>query len=108
MTMQDLSLSPEEAKETMIGYSTSNPEDAPKYPWGTSLDLDNDTLAKLGITKLPEVGEEVAITAIAKVTRISANEDQGGTRQCLGLQITTMEVGIPSQVTSAASKLYNS
>ena len=104
--MKDISLTAAEAKENMIGCASIDSADAPKYPWGTSLDLDDDTLTKLGITKLPDVGEELALTAVVKVTRISANEDQGGTRQCLGLQITSMELNIPSQVIAPANKLY--
>lgn len=108
MALKDLALSAAEAKKDMIGYASveGDVDNMPKYPWGTSLDLDDDTLGKLGLAKLPEVGEEVAITAVAKVTRISANEDQGGMRKCLGLQITSMEVNVPSQTASAADKLY--
>lgn len=107
MTMQDLSLTPAEAKETMMGYASPDISEAPKYAYGTSLDLNSDTLAKLGITKLPGVGEEVAITAVGKVTRISAYEEQGGSEQCRGIQITMMEIDIPSQVpATAARKLY--
>jgi len=101
--MKDLALTSAEAKETML---CSNPGDAPKYPYGTALDLNDDTLKKLGISKLPEIGEEVAITAVAKVTRLSAYEEQDGPEQCLGLQITMMEVNIPSQVMTASGKLY--
>lgn len=108
MTMKDLSLTAAEAKETMMGYaSPADVSEAPKYPYGTSLDLNSETLAKLGITTLPGVGEEVAITAVGKVTRISAYEEQGGSEQCMGIQITLMEIDIPSQAApSAARKLY--
>ena len=106
MALKNIAMSAAEAKETMIGYNTADVSNAPKYPYGTSLDLNNDTLEKLGITKLPSVGEEVTITAKAKVTRISAYEEQGGAEQCLGLQITDMDVSIPSQSQSASDKLY--
>jgi len=101
--MKDIALTAAEAKETMLGCSEAH---APKYPWGTSLEFDDETLEKLGITQLPDIGEEVAITAVAKVTRISASEDQDGARRCLGLQITLLDVNIPSQVLTPANKLY--
>lgn len=104
--MKDLALTPDEAKESMIGCASADPSEGPKYPYGTSLDFNDETLKKLGITKLPGIGEEVAITAIGKVTRISAYEEQGGAEQCLGIQLTAMDVNIPSQVQSAADKLY--
>lgn len=106
MALKDLSMTPKEAKETMLGYTEADVKDAPKYPYGTSLDLNNETLAKLGITKLPAVGDAVSISAIGKVTRISAYEEQGGSEQCLGIQITDMEISMGGQTSNAASKLY--
>lgn len=105
MALQDMSMTPAEAKE--YNSPTVSDSEAPKYPYGLNLDCNSDTLEKLGITKLPAVGEEVAITAVAKVTRISAYEEQDGSEQCMGLQITLMEVDIPSQATSAADRLYS-
>ena len=106
MARKNLALTPDEAKETMIGYNSVDASEAPKYPYGTCLDLNDESLQKLGITKLPNVGEEVTIQAKAKVTRISAYVEQGGAEQCLGLQITDMDVSIPSQSQSASDKLY--
>lgn len=104
MALVDMALTADEAKETsMMSY---DPKEAPKYPYGLNLDFNDETLKKLGISKLPQVGEELAITAVAKVTRISAYDEQGGTEQCLGLQIVGMEVNIPSQVETPAGKLY--
>lgn len=106
MPLKDLAMSPEEAKETMMGYCESDVKDAPKYPWGTELDLNDTTLKKLGLTSLPAVGSEVTITAVAKVTRISAREEQGGAEQCLGLQITQMDLNSQGGEQPAANKLY--
>lgn len=106
MALKNLALTPAEAKDTYLGCGPCEPDadNAPKYPWGTELNLEDETLEKLGIDRLPEVGEEVQITAVAKVTRVSASESQGGARRSLYLQITDMAVGLPSQ--SAESKLY--
>lgn len=105
MTLQDMSLSADEAKEQ--NGLTADAGELPKFPYGLCLDLNDESLTKLGITTLPKVGEEVAITATAKVTRISAYEEQDGAEQSLGLQITMMEVDIPSQMKSAADRLYS-
>lgn len=106
MGLKNLALTKSEAKDTMMGCAPCEPDvdNAPKYPWGTALDLDDETLSKLDMDKLPDVGVEVTITAKAKITRKSENEDQGGVRRSLGVQITDMSIGDPSQ--SAESKLY--
>lgn len=106
--MKSIAMTKAEAKDSELCYAgTPDSDEAPKYPYGTCLDLNDDTLKKLGITKMPAIGEEVAITAIAKVTRLSMEEEeQGGAEMYLSLQITQMEVNIPSQVLSAPDKLY--
>lgn len=106
MALKDLTMTPAEAKETMLGYNATDVKDAPKYPYGTRLDLNDDTLQKLGITKMPSIGDEVAITAVGKVISVNAYEEQGGAEQCLGIQLTSMETNFPAETSNAASKLY--
>lgn len=106
MALKSLALTPAEAKDTYLGCAPcdAGEDNGPKYPWGTELNLEDDSLKKLGIEKLPEVGEVVNIMAQAKVTRVSASESQSGARRSLALQITDMAVDNPSQ--SRESKLY--
>lgn len=101
--MVNMKMSAEEAKEQNSGPTEA---EGPKYPYGLSLNLDNDTLAKLGIGTGVEVGDEVTITAKAKVTSKSGYETMvGGAENSIGLQITDMDV---SGETSKASKtLYD-
>lgn len=108
MALKDMALSKAEAKETLTEYCTPDAGEAPKYPWGLSLDLNNQVLEKLGITSLPTVGSEMTLTATVKVTRISAYEEQDGAEQCLGLQITAMDLSGVDQSTTPAAKLYGS
>jgi hypothetical protein len=68
-------------------------EDAPRYPYGLQIHLDKETLEKLGIKELPEIGKEVAIAAVAKVCSVSESEHMYGSDKCMGLQITAMSVG---------------
>lgn len=105
MALKDLALTPEEAKDTMLGGIAPDAGDAPKYPYGLCLDLNDEALKKLGITALPAIGSEMRITAVGKVTRISAYEEQDGAEQCLGIQLTAMDMTGPDQTT--AQKLYN-
>lgn len=63
---------------------------APRYPWGLSLSLDNASLEKLGMTKLPEVGATFELDAKVKVTSVSQNEDGSSSNRSASLQITEM------------------
>lgn len=102
--MINMKMTKEETKE----YTSLTPSGAPEYPYGLSIDLDDGSLEKLGITDLPKVGDEMTITAKVVVTSTSSYDTQGGDpekRVCL--QITDMEVsGAPRADT--ASVLYGS
>ena len=58
------------------------------YPWGTRINLESDTLDKLGIKKLPGVGDEMMIEA--KVRVISVRESDNS--KSVELQITDMDL----------------
>lgn len=78
----------------------------PVYPYGTCLYLEEDVLAALGLDKMPSVGTEIPVTAIAKVTGTSEREFEGGTRKHLDLQITSM--GFGTDAAEQVKKLYPS
>lgn len=104
MSLVNMKMSAEESKE----YSGAEME-SPEYPYGLTIDLDDDSLAKLGITSLPKVGSEMMITAKCVVKGVSSNQYQGSdeeSRVCL--QITDMDVGQTenAQNDNRASKLY--
>lgn len=104
MSLVSMKMSAEESKE----YGALEYE-APQYPYGLSIDLDDDALEKLGITALPKVGAEMMVTAKCVVKSVSSNQMQGGdaeSRVCL--QITDMEIGQTenAQNNDRASKLY--
>lgn len=73
---------------------TVGPYSGEDYPYGTRLDLDEDSLKKLGIKELPEAGDELCVTAHATVTRSEESTSSDGrgskTRRYLCLQITKM------------------
>lgn len=104
MAMVDMTMSAEEAKE----YAQPEAGDAPKYPWGLKITLDDDSLAKLGITTLPAVGTKMQFTAVCEVCSSSSYQDQGGEAETsLGLQITGMELSSPQSEGNAATMLYS-
>ena len=90
MSLVSMKATAEETRE-MSGAEIS---DAPQYPYGLTIDLDDGSLEKLGITALPKVGTEMMVTARCVVKSISSYDTQGGeaeSRVCL--QITDMEIG---------------
>lgn len=99
-TLISMEMSQEEAQE----QAKPADDDLPKYPWGLSLNLDEEAMQKLGIRDL-KVGAEVTILARATCTSASSYQTQGGEAESnCGLQITDMEIGdVP---TDAAKTLY--
>ena len=98
-SMVDMAKTPDDVKKE-VGNTLSAPAASeakptvPTYPYGLCISLNEEDLAKLGITgELPEVGEMVHLAAMAKVTSVSESEreDTGGikTKCCrIELQIT--------------------
>ena len=108
--MANLALTKEEAKRE-YGYEPSDTDNLPKYPYGLSIHLDDDTLKKLGITDLPKVGTAIPATITVMVTGTSQRATQSGKegeamRTCVDLQITDMDITMPSK--PAADVLYPS
>ena len=101
--MVNMKMSTEEAKEQ---FSPSINE-GPRYPYGLSINLDDDALSKLGISDSVTVGDEVLITAKAMVTTKSGYQTLvGDAETSLTLQITDMEVAAGSS-TKTTKALYD-
>lgn len=90
--MISLVLSAKESKEATL-CCPAEPGDGPKYPYGTELRLDDETLLKLGVSELPVVGTKFTLMAICEVTDSVSRENKEGREQSLSLQITEMELG---------------
>lgn len=77
-----------EAKKKMM---EPIPSDVPEYPWGLRLELNNESLEKLGLEKLPKVGTSVKLYAKVDVVSVSAYEQAKGEKnKNLSLQITDL------------------
>lgn len=87
--MKSMKLSKSESSETM---PVEAKQDSPAYPYGLRLELNDETMKKLGLEELPEVGETMALTAKVVVERVSQNDTKEGKRQDMSLQITDMEL----------------
>jgi hypothetical protein len=111
MALKDMALTAEEAKAQYgdcCAPESGEDDNAPKYPWGLSMCLGDETLAKLGIGLMP-VGTEIMVMAKATVTGTSSRQRQSGDNsQDMDIQITALDLA-PSQVDpmqKAAGKLY--
>ncbi len=108
MAMINLKMSREERKE--YGEVAVTDSEGPQYPYGLCIDLDDDTLEKLGITSLPAVGTAIQFTARAVVKSTSSNQYEGSEPESrMSLQITDIEPGDASRSSSdSATALYGS
>ncbi|GAB3190759.1 capsid staple protein [Hydrogenophaga aquatica] len=104
--MIDMKLKPE--AKTMLGEAVQS--DAPEYPYGLRIMLDNESLTKLGITDLPAIDTELKVTAVARVVSVSQHESQGSDKphRSVDLQIETMELASPGGESgqSQAQRMY--
>lgn len=109
MKLVSLELTAQEAKAESFEAKEA---ERPRYPYGTSLYLDDEALAKLGIKEMPAVGTDLRIMGVAKVTGTSEREYEGGSHKTLDVQFTQMaceETGDEEDAalaSPAARKLY--
>lgn len=102
--MISMKLTTAEAKaETFLGEQ----DELPEYPYGLTICIDDDLLAKLGITDLPPVGTKFRIEALAEVCSTSQYANQSGADQSMSLQITDMELDAGNtEPKSIANRIY--
>lgn len=103
MKLQNMKLSKEEAQEMMP--KTAEAPDAPTYPYGLRLDLNDEVLKKLKLGSLPEIGAKLNLQAVVEVCAMSASDSkEGGKYRSLCLQITDM--GLEKDRKNVSEVLY--
>ncbi len=70
--------------------ATDQAPESPAYPWGLQVRLDDATLDKLGVDKLPKVGGELMLIAKVKVVSVSQSATESYKNKSVELQITHM------------------
>ena len=78
---------------------------AEDYPWGLSLRLDNETIAKLGLGDT-DADDKVTIHAQAFVSEDTVNKRNGKTERSVSLQITDISVMQSESGNAAAEEMY--
>ena len=75
------------------------------YPYGLCINLKEESLSKLGIETLPEVGTKMKVTAEVIVVSVRSEQEQDGDMErSVELQITDMEISKISKTESKAGK----
>ena len=93
-----------EDKKTMEAECCISEQD---YPYGLSINLEEQSIQKLGINALPEIGQKFLLKSIVEVTSISDNKNKDSRNRCIRLQITDMELAEPpKEEKSAEAALY--
>lgn len=86
----DMALTTQEQAESInkMPYAHGN---APKYPYGLCLCLNNETLEKLNVDRADwQIGDVFDLRCMAKVTSISENENDSGKDCRVEMQIVMM------------------
>lgn len=88
----DMKMSTKESKK-MTEPCAAPSKDSPRYPYGLCIDLNNESLDKLKMATLPDVGDEVTITAKARVQSVSERDSiDGDSSRSVSLQITKLRI----------------
>lgn len=104
MSLVSMKMSQEEAQEQ---YGSNAMMDAPDYPYGLTITLDEEALAKLGMPALPQVGQKMMIQARVEVRSVSQYDSKGGEKeQSVCLQITDMEMSADRAASDPEQALY--
>jgi hypothetical protein len=105
MNLVSMAFTAEEAKE-YAPVPLPDAGNAPKYPWGLCLELNDEALAKLGITELPKVGSTLLLQAHVQVVSIGESQQIDNDKESrASLQITEMALGAPDAA-DPADKIY--
>ena len=65
-----------------------------EYPWGLTLNLESEALDKLGMDELPEIGAEVKLHAVGRVTRIGEAASEGNETRSVEIQIIRLALDV--------------
>lgn len=96
----DVKFTKAEAKAEAAEYTGA---DGPEYPWGLEIRLEDETLTKLGITDLPDVGDEFRVVCVVRVDSVSQSQMASGRQdRCVCLQITQMGLEADEAETTAS------
>lgn len=94
MALTDMKRTKQERKARDSEMKASLPGSEDSYPYGLSVHLDHESLGKLGVDKLPNVGDKLHLHAHAHVTEVREENREGGKKhRHVTLQLRKMALG---------------
>jgi hypothetical protein len=91
MKLIDMKQSKEEVKESLP--TTSKEEAKAQYPYGLRITLDKDSLKKLDMDAMDfSLDDEISITCVGEVVRVSKSDDQYGKSENVEIQIMKLNL----------------
>lgn len=79
-------------KKPSTSAEVASSSSAEPYPYGMTLSMNQDTLAKLGIKTLPEVGSSLMMEIKVTVTSVSSRSGSDGQERSMELQVTDVDM----------------
>lgn len=91
MTSMKITAAERKARKDRYKDSPCTLDGGDTYPHGLRVELNDESLTKLGIKALPDVGGTMQLVATVKITAASQRDREGGVKdRDLTLQITDM------------------
>ena len=84
----DMKLTKKESKAEVATDSKG-----PRYPYGLSISLDDESLKKLGFDSLPDVNDQFIVVGVGPVTSVRQSERESGSDRSIQIQLQKLEVG---------------
>lgn len=102
MKLKSMKMSAKAAKEMMPTAIS----DKPDYPYGLRIDLNDESLEKLGVDKMPTTGTMMILTARVEIKSTNESDHDGQKRKSMTLQITDAALEKEPEKKSNESQLY--
>ncbi len=75
----------------------------PSIPYGLSINLDDGSLKKLGITKLPSVGDRMVVASIGVVDSVNEHSSSRRKSRSVSIQLEKLDVSpVPTRKVKTA------
>lgn len=103
--MTSMKMTAKEAKE--YASPSTAVADAPQFPYGLRVELNNDSLDKLAMKDMPKIGDRFTMTCTVEACGCASyTERDGDENRSLSLQITDMALVPMAAKKSAADAIY--
>lgn len=101
--LKSMKLTQKDEKKSMESCVIENP----KYPYGLTIRLENESIEKLGIGEIPESGKKMMVIAEVEVVGTNVRSmSNGKDHKSIELQITDMSLNDKEKKKEASDKLY--